>query len=153
MKKLTVKFQNTKLQGQHINTKHSTVLNEIFHRTYPEYKNISFSKKEELNQSTFDYFFNEEEMQFYKIETLTNIITACTLKGYKVLIEENNLNSFGEFDKYMGVKKEKSFENLSQKLSAKEVLSDDEKRKIMGGLTHKNKESSILRYNPKRKSA
>ena len=70
---------------------------------------------------------------FYEIENFSNLITACNLKGYKVIIQKNGLASFSDFDEYMTSKKSKSFNALSQSLTTHEVLNDLEKDKIVGG--------------------
>jgi hypothetical protein len=70
---------------------------------------------------------------FYEIENFSNLITACNLKGYKVIIQKNRLTSFSDLDKYMMIKESKSFAILNQSLTSHEILNDLEKDKIVGG--------------------
>ena len=124
---------------------HSVVVEEILNLTYPNFQNLFPFKKEELYQIIFNYFFNDDNAMFYEIENFSNLITACNLKGYKVIIQKNSLTSFAGFDEYMMVKKSKSFDVLSQSLTAHEILNDLEKDKIVGG--QKQKELSTISLN------
>ncbi len=112
---------------------HSVVVDEVLNLTYPNFQKLFPFKKEEFYQVIFNYFFNDNDAMFYEIENFSNLITACNLKGYKVIIQENSLTSFDAFDLYMMSKKSKSFDRLNQALTTREVLSDLEKDKIIGG--------------------
>lgn len=112
---------------------HSVVVEEILNLTYPNFQKLFPFKKEEFYQVIFNYFFNDDNAIFYEIENFSNIITACNLKGYKVIIQKNSLTSFSDFDKYMMIKKSKSFDILNQSLTVHEILNDLEKDKIIGG--------------------
>lgn len=112
---------------------HSVVVEEILNLTYPNFQKLFPFKKEEFYQVIFNYFFNDDNAIFYAIENFSNLITACNLKEYKVIIQKNRLTSFSDFDKYMLIKKSKSFDILNQSLTVHEILNDLEKDKIVGG--------------------
>jgi hypothetical protein len=112
---------------------HSVVVEEILNLTYPNFQKLFPFKKEEFYQVIFNYFFNDDNAIFYAIENFSNLITACNLKEYKVIIQKNRLTSFSDFDKYMLIKKSKSFDILNQSLTVHEILNDLEKTKIIGG--------------------
>lgn len=112
---------------------HSVVVEEILNLTYPNFQKLFPFKKEEFYQVIFNYFFNDDNAMFYEIENFSNLITACNLKGYKVIIQKNRLTSFSDLDKYMMIKESKSFAILNQSLTSHEILNDLEKDKIVGG--------------------
>ncbi|MFK7774356.1 MAG: hypothetical protein AB8F94_19565 [Saprospiraceae bacterium] len=116
---------------------HSVVVEEILNLTYPNFQKLFPFKKEEFFQVIFNYFFNDDDAMFYEIENFSNLITACNLKGYKIIIQKNRLTSFAGFDEYMMVKKSKSLDLLNHSLTAHEILDDLEKDKIMGGRRQK----------------
>lgn len=116
---------------------HSVVVEEILNLTYPNFQKLFLFKKEEFYQVVFNYFFNDDNGMFYEIENFSNLITACNLKGYKVIIQKNKLTSFADFDNYMMVKKSKSFDVLRQSLTTHEILNDLERDKIVGGKQQK----------------
>ncbi|MFK8005407.1 MAG: hypothetical protein AB8H03_03510 [Saprospiraceae bacterium] len=116
---------------------HSVVVEEVLNLTYPNFQKLFPFKKEELYQVIFNYFFNDDDAMFYEIENFSNLITACNLKGYKVIIQKNRLTSFSDFDKYMMVKKSKSLDALNQSLGTHEILNDLEKDKVIGGKKQK----------------
>lgn len=116
---------------------HSIVVDEVLNLTYPNFQNLFPFKKEELYRVIFNYFFNDDDAMFYEIENFSNLITACNLKGLKIIIQKNGLTSFDTFDKHLISEKSKSFESLNQALTTREVLSDLEKDKILGGLKEK----------------
>jgi len=112
---------------------HSVVVEEILNLTYPNFQKLFPFKKEEFYQVIFNYFFNDDNAMFYEIENFSNLITACNLKGYKVIIQKNRLTSFSDLDKYIIIKESKSFAILNQSLTVHEILNDLEKDKIVGG--------------------
>ena len=101
--------------------------------TYPQYTQLFSFKKEELHGYIFNYFFDNDEDMFYTIGTFTNMMTASCLKGFLLIIQKNNLNSFTALDLHMATKKARSFTLLSSTLSEHEVLDDKEKNNIVGG--------------------
>lgn len=121
---------------------HSVIVDEVLNLTYPNFQKLFPFKKEEFYRVIFYYFFNDDDAMFYEIENFSNLITACNLKGYKVIIQNHGLTSFEAFDHYMMSKKAKSFDNLNQVLTTHEVLSELEKDKIVGG--KKQKEISTI---------
>lgn len=125
---------------------HSVVVEEILNLTYPNFQNLFPFKKEEFFHIVFNYFFNDNKAMFYEIENFSNLITACNLKGYKVIIQKNELTSFADFDKYMMVKKSKSLDTLSQSLTKHEILNDLEKAKIVGGKKQKGRSTISLNF-------
>ena len=127
-------FHLKKWSNSHL---HSIVVEEVLNLTYPNFQKLFPLKKEELYRVIFNYFFNDDETMFLEIENSSNLITACNLKGYKVIIQKNGLTSFSTFDNYMMSKKSKSFDILKQTLTTREVLSDSEKDKIIGGKKQK----------------
>lgn len=136
MKDLPVVTKTKKLTHSQIWTNshlHSVVVEEILNLTYPNFQKLFPFKKEEFCQVIFHYFFNDDNAMFYEIENFSNLITACNLKGYKVIIQKNRLTSFSDLDRYMMSKKFKSFDALNQSLTTHEVLDDLEKNKIIGG--------------------
>jgi len=139
MKNLHVGKTNESIHSQKWTNSHlhSIVVEEILNLTYPNFQKLFPFKKEELYQIIFNYFFNDDDAMFYEIENFSNLITACNLKGYKVIIQKNRLVSFSDFDKYMMGKKSKSFEVLNTSLTAHEILNDLEIDKIVGGKKQK----------------
>jgi len=125
---------------------HSTVVEEVLNLTFPISQKLLPFKKEEFYQLIFNYFFNDDEAMFYEIEHSSNLITACNLKGYKTIIQKNRLTSFSAFDNYMMVKKSKSFDKLNQTLTTREVLSDLEKDKIIGGKKQNGRVNFYFHY-------
>jgi len=112
----------------------SKVIKEVLRMTYPNYDQLFNFKKEELHGYIFNYFFDDEkEDMFYKIGSFTNMMTASCLKGFQLIIEKNNLNSFEALDLHMDAKKARSFTLLSANLTENEVLDENEKSNIIGG--------------------
>jgi len=134
-----MKIQNVKTVENFSPIKHwekekmySIVIDEILKLTDPHGSN-SPMRKMKLYFSISDYLFNDDESAFYAIESYTNVLTACNLKGYRFLIQKNNIQSFAALDKFMAIKKEKSFARLNQSLSHHETLNENQKDKIIGG--------------------
>lgn len=123
---------------------HSEVIDEVLRLTYPNFQKLFPFKKEEFYHLIFKYFFMDDEKKFYEIEAFSNLITACNLKGYKVAIQNNGINSFAAFDQYMLTKKAKSFALVSQLLDKHEVLDEKEKNEIVGG--KESEEHSMMKY-------
>ncbi len=148
MKNLSVNTTNKSVHPEKWSNSHlhSIVVDEVLNLTYPNFRNLFFFKKVELYQVIFNYFFTDDEALFYEIENFSNLITACNLKGHKVIIQKNGLTSFDAFDNYMMSKKSKSFGNLNQVLTKQEVLSDLEKDKIVGGKRQKRTSTISLDF-------
>ena len=126
--------QKNTLQKRNEKNIPSKVVEEVLKMTYPNYDQLFNFKKEELHGYIFNYFFEDEnEEMFYKIGSFTNMMTASCLKGFQLIIQKNNLNSFKALDIHMDAKKTRSFNMLSSKLTEHEVLNEKEKSDIIGG--------------------
>lgn len=125
--------QKNKLQKRSIENKSSIVIEEVLKMTYPQYAQLFTFKKEELHGYIYDYFFDNNEDMFYTIGSFTNMMTASCLKGFLLIIQKNNLNSFNALDLHMATKKARSFALLGSTLAEHEVLDDQEKTNIIGG--------------------
>lgn len=131
---------------------HSIVVEEILNLTYPNFQKLFPFKKEEFYQVILNYFFNDDSAMFNEIKNFSNLITACNLKGYKVIIQQNRLTSFSDLDKYMMIKKSQSFDVLCQSLKAIEIITDLDKNKIIGGKKQKEWSPVPLNINLHRQS-
>ena len=125
---------NDKFQKRNTQNLSSKVVEEMLKMTYPNYDQLFNLKKEELYGYIFNYFFNtDNDDMFYKIGSFTNMMTASCLKGFQLIIQKNNLNSFEALDLHMDAKKTRSFILLGSKLTEHEVLDEKEKSNIIGG--------------------